>query len=615
MLILLAITALAVPEPTQELWVTLPQGWAEPLSIPGVGFAEGVRELPDGRRMIRVIADQRGIEALRSRDLEVSPPIVYADVPEGYRSAQELEEELRLLGSTPGVRLVQLGASRDGAPILGLHLGAAHGSGAPVWRLLGGHHGDELASVEVTMAIASAVVQEGLLPDDWLENNSLWVVPVVNPDGVAAHTRVNAEGVDLNRNYGWQWQPETFRGGESAFSEPETRAIRENAVYSPPHAGLSFHSGATNIGYVWNYTTEAIADVETAQELASAYTEAIADEAFYWTNGADWYITNGDTTDWSYGVQGTLDFTVEVSEAKTPERSILDPLLPLHVSATAQFLMQSPDVSGRVVDAETGEPVAAMVYLELADGWVRLVNDPLSGMFHRIIRSPRSIFVRAPGYVSQHLPLGSDPIALEPDRVDLSSGRLSARAGEVADLECSPIDIAHPSHGAVRLDCGPGAGLRVPETVPAGIWSVTRDGWTHPTGLIVGDSDPSTPLTVERSTSELVVSGAPFAPGALVLALGSESRAPTIIDPISVTESELRLPLDPLSAATHLVIVSAGQTLFADLRVDDGTTPEDTGAEDAPLGASCACRGTKPMSLTSISLFLLVALSRRRKTR
>ena len=33
----------------------------------------------------------------------------------------------------------------------------------------------------------------------------LWLVPVYNPDGLAAHNRRNAHGVDLNRNYPYHW--------------------------------------------------------------------------------------------------------------------------------------------------------------------------------------------------------------------------------------------------------------------------------------------------------------------------------------------------------------------------------------------------------------------------
>ena len=60
----------------------------------------------------------------------------------------------------------------------------------------------------------------------------LWLVPSLNPDGVARGTRQNAHGVDLNRNFAAMWQPtgrpgSTYYAGPRAFSEPETRAARD----------------------------------------------------------------------------------------------------------------------------------------------------------------------------------------------------------------------------------------------------------------------------------------------------------------------------------------------------------------------------------------------------
>ncbi|HWJ42307.1 MAG TPA: M14 family zinc carboxypeptidase, partial [Solirubrobacterales bacterium] len=69
------------------------------------------------------------------------------------------------------------------------------------------------------------------------------VVPTLNPDGVAAGTRGNAHGVDLNRNFPYRWRPLT--GGEYSgphpLSEPESRAAQRLLLSQRPDVTIWFH--------------------------------------------------------------------------------------------------------------------------------------------------------------------------------------------------------------------------------------------------------------------------------------------------------------------------------------------------------------------------------------
>ena len=71
----------------------------------------------------------------------------------------------------------------------------------------------------------------------------LWVVPVVNPDGLARHSRRNAHGVDLNRNFPHDWVDldGNYESGPRPGSEPETRAVMAFLRAMRPRRVLSFH--------------------------------------------------------------------------------------------------------------------------------------------------------------------------------------------------------------------------------------------------------------------------------------------------------------------------------------------------------------------------------------
>lgn len=71
----------------------------------------------------------------------------------------------------------------------------------------------------------------------------LWVVPTYNPDGLARGTRRNARGVDLNRNFPYDWADldGNYESGPRPASEPETRAMMAFLKDVDPRRVISFH--------------------------------------------------------------------------------------------------------------------------------------------------------------------------------------------------------------------------------------------------------------------------------------------------------------------------------------------------------------------------------------
>jgi len=126
-------------------------------------------------------------------------------------------------------------------------------------------------------------------------------------------------GVDLNRNYGYQWNAtvesgstdpnaEDFRG-PAPFSEPETRALRDLVLQHNFKYAISFHSGAECVVYPWGYTTEPAPDEEKFIEIASEI--AGITDVWYGQSG-DWYTTSGVWDDWMYGNRNVLALTCEI---------------------------------------------------------------------------------------------------------------------------------------------------------------------------------------------------------------------------------------------------------------------------------------------------------------
>jgi murein peptide amidase A len=128
-----------------------------------------------------------------------------------------------------------LGRSLQGRPIRAFEVGDPASPRKVL--VVGCIHGNEPAGISIADALARSRLLGGV---------DLWIVPDLNPDGVAADTRQNADGVDLNRNFPWQWRPlgprgTTFYAGPRALSEPESQIARRLVLRVRPQVSIWFH--------------------------------------------------------------------------------------------------------------------------------------------------------------------------------------------------------------------------------------------------------------------------------------------------------------------------------------------------------------------------------------
>jgi murein peptide amidase A len=134
--------------------------------------------------------------------------------------------------AAPPLHHERFGHSVRGTPLRAVRVGDA---AAPRKLLVVGCiHGNECAGEAVTRRLRALTPPDG---------TAIWVVDDLNPDGHAARTRQNADGVDLNRNFGFRWRPlgGIFNSGPRPFSEPEARAARGLITRLRPAITIWFH--------------------------------------------------------------------------------------------------------------------------------------------------------------------------------------------------------------------------------------------------------------------------------------------------------------------------------------------------------------------------------------
>lgn len=241
------------------------------------------------------------------------------------------------------------GQSLEGRDIKGIRITGPDFPGnpratRPQIMFQGCQHAREWVSPPVNMWIADRFV-EAYASDARIANLvntfEFVIVPVINPDGyVFSWTAGNrlwrknratnsngTRGVDLNRNWGYQWggqgasttpNNDTYRG-PSAFSEPETQVMRDLITSLPRLKGhIDFHSYSQLILSPYGYTIDVpldnpiftILNNTMAQGIASIHGKTYIGGPSYTTI----YPASGVVPDWVYGARGVPGWTIELRD-------------------------------------------------------------------------------------------------------------------------------------------------------------------------------------------------------------------------------------------------------------------------------------------------------------
>lgn len=266
-----------------------------------------------------------------------------------YRKQEEINQALRHAAAhREDLRLESLGKSVEGRMILGL---TVPGRGALAKKrilVLGTQHAREWLSPMACMSMLRNWIDRSESSAQ-KERPTMTVVPVVNPDGYVyswekdrmwrknrrpARDGVGQGGVDLNRNWGQNWgdthgaSDEPDHGsyhGTKAFSEPETRAVRNFVQERGDVAAmLDVHTFGQWIIYPascrksvsWgekNFT-------RLANHIAASITQRTGAEYSAVDGTSFAYPACGDAADWFAETQHSYSLTLELRPGPSPDQ-------------------------------------------------------------------------------------------------------------------------------------------------------------------------------------------------------------------------------------------------------------------------------------------------------
>lgn len=281
-----------------------------------------------------------------------------------YHTYQELTDELHSLQANHSniMSLTSIGKTFEGRDIWMVKLSdnVNQEENEPGVLFMGAHHGNEWPGIEICLFFIQYIVEQydnDTIPTirETVNTTQIFLIPMVNPDGVMADTRKNCApnhgpfghsssvtsyGVNLNRNYDDPWflaylfparyylpfilADSSFNyRGPYPFSENETKAVKNFAEAHSISISISYHSYGEFIIYPWLHTTKQTPDEllfrsvgENISSINHYYLLVKEDRLFPLYGG-----TLGGSENWFYREKGTIAFTIEVGAQQRPTKN------------------------------------------------------------------------------------------------------------------------------------------------------------------------------------------------------------------------------------------------------------------------------------------------------
>jgi hypothetical protein len=261
----------------------------------GIAYGGAGRQIPEEQLSVKILTRVFGASPRKARRLAGA----LAVVPMLLTQCEPACTPTPLVSRV--IEQLQIGTSVQGRPIMAYRVGA--GTGVPILAI-GQIHGDEHAGIE----IADYIRDTAPIPAGF----DVWVIPTVNPDGDAANSHVNGNGIDLNRNFSPDWMQTNcaasprYCSGAAPMDEPESQAVAAFVGKYQPHMTVWYHGPLFTVDAALLHGVANPAVLTAyAQQVGYSVTTVACSPTGYCTGNATQYM---NTT-----IPGSSAFVVELS--------------------------------------------------------------------------------------------------------------------------------------------------------------------------------------------------------------------------------------------------------------------------------------------------------------
>lgn len=289
----------------------------------------------------------------------------------------------------------------------------------PEFKYVSTMHGDEPIGTELLINLADLLLKNygtNFRYTEIVNETQLWLVPCMNPDGLEAVTRYNANNIDLNRSFPTRQQTAGMLYDGAPFNidnrQPEVRSVMTWSALHNFVLSANFHTGSLVVNYLYDDdglptgSYAACPDDELVYTLSLEYAQHNAPMSASTqfqdgvVNGTVWYLATGSMQDWNYRYLGCIEATIELNNVKKPAGSQLPTFWDNNRQSLLAYLEAVQwGLRGKITDRANGDPLYARI--RVAGNDKPMNSDPEHGDYYRmLLAGTYDVTYEAPGYIS-----------------------------------------------------------------------------------------------------------------------------------------------------------------------------------------------------------------------